>query len=123
MATTRKPDRQRQIVGVEAPTGGCASWTPGHNLHVIQAQIALERPGAIGVLVAEGDEVYLLTDDAAIRLRSHRPQQLHQLTDRFSHLEWELTTGLIMPARRGGLSNVPAASVAAGDRELGLCYR
>jgi hypothetical protein len=108
-------------VGVELPGRGCQSYAPGHNIHVIQAREAFNQPGAIGVLVAEGDEVSLLTEDATLRLRCHRPERLQRLAEDFSHLEWEYTCALILPARREGLRSVPTLSVAAGARELSDC--
>jgi hypothetical protein len=88
---------------------------------VIQAREAFNQPGIVGVLVAEGDDVSLLTDDEVIPLRSHRPERLQRLAEDFAHLEWEYTCALILPARREGLRSVPTLSVAARDRELGDC--
>jgi hypothetical protein len=88
------------------------SYRPGHNLDTDHARRVPTTRALVGALVAEGDGVYLVTDDDAIGLQSHRPALLHTLAERYSFLDWEVTSGLLLPANREGLASFPAASVA-----------
>lgn len=88
------------------------SYRPGHNLDPDQARRAPTSRALVGALVAEGDAVYLLTDDDTIALRSHRPALLRTLAERYSFLDWEITSALLLPVNREGLASFPAASVS-----------
>jgi hypothetical protein len=95
----------------------CESYGAGHNVHPIQARLAMQDPGIRGSLVRTKNGVALRSADGSeyLHLRCHRPEALEELLERFGPDGWRISACMLVNNYGVGIS------VAYGDLEMRPC--